>query len=478
MTAFMARAQEVSVVGTVPEELIPSLRPLLESGLKQAPELISSETLIELAEAARLSSGYAPMLPSISAGGSYGDTVTGIPGNSAGSSREKGTTGTVSVSQPVFRWGALVNQLQVQRISVLIAQKDYAQAYLAFVASIRRQYEALIIQKMSLVNSRLSLKMKQKTLDLATEGAKNGTVAPNGLAAVQLDFDGSELALEQQEQGYDFARRALARQVGVAAVPDDSIPSEIPTPKYSASLAAGLVADLMSHNAGNTFAVQEGKLKVDQAELNYKIQRVRLLPTLSLGASFGEGIQDTVSSGGVTQTKVITQAYALSAGWTIFDGLATRGAKRSALLQRRQAERALATTTETAMLSAQNAQKSVNFAWRQLQLSERQFAVATVAYNAANEDLRLGYISQDAANGNTVSYRSSEIGAERILVELVRFSFGGGCRSGHETNPRQLCPRKTVVRTFSSSSSSFLPSSRQARFTRFARSVTWRSWKR
>jgi outer membrane protein TolC len=407
------RAQETGVTGTLPEDLMPGLRPLIESGMRQAPDMIARDINISIAEAQRLYAGYGPMLPSLSGNAQYGEYETAIAnsaqnaGLTPGSQTTSKTLGSfyeVDLAQPIFRWGSLRNQLQVQKISVLLSEKDYVLGYLAFANSVRRQYEGLVITKIGLRNSRINLRIRQKAADLANDQLKAGIIAKTTATATQIDLDSTQLAYDRDAQGYDYARHALARLVGLRDIADDSIPLGIPPARYSPASSAALVADLLQTGARDTIQVQLSRLQLAQSDLQYKIARVGLMPNLSAHATINQYNQSQVLNGSVTQTALTNQQYYVRVDWNIFDGFQTRGHKREALLRRRQAERNLDQTTDQILNDAQNSQRGVDIAWRQLQLGERQFDVAHDSYNQQQADFKLGYISQDAADQNEFTY--------------------------------------------------------------------------
>jgi outer membrane protein TolC len=405
------RAQETGVTGTLPEDLMPGLRPLIESGMREAPDMIARDINISISEAQRLYAGYGPMLPSLSGNAQYGEYETSIANsaqNSApGSQTTSKTLGSfyeVDLYQPIFRWGSLRNQLQVQKISVLLSEKDFELGYMAFANSVRRQYEGLIVTKMGLRNSRMNLKIKQKAADLANDQLKAGIIAKTSATATQLDLDSTQLAYDRDAQGYDFARHALARQVGLRDIADDSIPLEIPPARYSSAVSAALVADLLQTGARDTIQVQQSRLQLAQSDLQYKIARVALRPNLSAHATINQYNQSQVLNGSVTQTALTNEQYYVRVDWNIFDGFQTRGHKREALLRRRQAERNLDQTTDQILNDAQNSQRGVDIAWRQLQLGERQFDVALDSYHQQQADFKLGYISKDDADRDELFY--------------------------------------------------------------------------
>ena len=398
------RAQQTGVTGTLPEDLMPGLRPLIESGMREAPDMISRDINISISEAQRLYAGYGPMLPSLSGNAQYGEYETAIANISQATSKTVGSFYEVDLAQPIFRWGSLRNQLDVQRISVLLSEKDFELGYLAFANSMRRQYAGLIVTKMGLRNSRLNLKIKQKAADLANDQLKAGIIAKTTATAAQIDLDSTQLAYDRDLQGYDYARHALARMAGLRDIADDSIPGEIPPARYSSAASAALVADLLQTGARDAIQVQQSRLQLTQSDLQYKIARVGLLPNLSAHATINQYNQSQVLNGMVTQTALTNEQFYVRVDWNIFDGFATRGHKREALLRRRQAEHNLDQTKDQVLSDAQNSQRGVDIAWRQLQFGERQFGVALDSYNQQQADFKLGYISNDAADQNEYLY--------------------------------------------------------------------------
>jgi len=402
-------AQETGVNGTLPEDLMPGLRPLIENGLSQAPEMITQGINISISEAQRLYNGYGPMLPNIGGNAQYGDYETSIANNPQATSRTLGSFYSVTLTQPVFRWGALRNQLEVQQIGVLLSEKNFTLGYLNFANSVRKQYEGLIISKMALRNSLLNLRIKQTAMDQAIVQLKAGAIPQTSFDSTKLDLDSTKVNFDRDSQAYDFARHALAREVGVKDIPDDSIPPGIPLPKYSAAASSRLVSELLQTGARNTIQFQQGKLQVAQSELLYKNARLGLMPNFSAQANIQEWNQTNVQNGSVTQNALLNEQVSLQVNWTIFDGFQTHGRKREALLRRRQAENDLEQTTDRILYEAQNSQRSVDIAWRQLQVTERSFEYSSYSNQQQQTELKLGNISQDAADLSQYNCNGAEI---------------------------------------------------------------------
>jgi len=404
----LSYAQEVAVNGTVPEDSIPQLKALIVHGLQQSPEMISRQLDIAVADAQRMYTGISPMLPSASAGGNYGVTRSGVGLSSLAAGAAVGTSYGVSVSQPLFHWGALKNQLQIQNISALIARKQYIQGYLGFIGTVRSQYLGLIEEKLRLRNILLDLDIRKKALTLAQDKLSKGLISSNEIAGPEIEYEAGSLNADRERLSYDFSRHALAHLVGVDEITDESIPLEIPLPSYSANTAKQLLSGLLSEHAASNLDIQIASLGVEQAKLNYKIYRVAQLPMVGLSAGLNQNNIVTVVGNSISQSFVLQEQYSIGVGWNIFDGFSTRNRKREALLRERQSEMALAKKTDEILSLAQNKERGVSFAWRALAINERRYAIVKGAYEQMSDELKIGNISEDTATSQKSGFYSMQ----------------------------------------------------------------------
>ena len=395
-----ARAQETGVTGTMPEDLLPGLGTILDTALKQSPSMIADELLVATSDAQRRIGGVAPLLPNVGGSIGYGKTVQAISGSSA-TSGESGLIYNASIGQPVFQWGALKNQLETQKVAELIQEKNYADGYRNFASKLRREYLALIVEKIDLRNAQYDLKLSQAALALARDKLQHGTISPTDITVPELDADEKQLAVDRAGEAYLFARRTLAHEVGLKDLADESIPLEIPKPKYSADAGEYLLAGLLRDGGRNILQAQIDELQIHQADLSYDIARVRLYPKFSANAGISQATNTTATPTSVQQTLVSTKSYYITANWTLFDGLATRWAKVQALDYKRYYERQLQIVTDSAMDQAENSRHNVDFAWRALALAERRWQMASGYLVHTRDELRLGNVSQDDVSAAT-----------------------------------------------------------------------------
>jgi len=370
--------------------------------------MIASALQVEVAEANRQQYGVAPLLPSLSGGAQYGDDIQSISGNSGATSRTNGLQYNIGISQPLFQWGALKNQLATEKALELINEKSYAEAYRNLTLLVRGKFLGVIIDKIGLRNARFALKLSQDALALASEKLKNGTIASGDMITPQMDADEKQLRFDRLEQTYAFDRRSLARAVGWKDIPDEAVPMEIPQPRYSAAAADEILADLLRDGARSTFQAQIDELNIRQNDLAYKIASVRLLPKFSATAGYQLENQAQASHTAIEQTTLANETYYIVGSWTLFDGFATRAAKRAAVSNRRYYERQLEIVTESTMDQAQNDRRTVDFGWRALGLAHRRWDLAHAQKQRTLDELKLGNVSPSEVDGATDALNQSE----------------------------------------------------------------------
>jgi len=409
------RATEPAVAGTMPEDYLPGLQGILDRALHQSPSMIAAELLVAVADAQRGMSGVAPLLPNIAVGPAYGKSVETVSGNSGASNGENGLVYSGTIRQNLFQWGRLKDQLEVQKTAELIAERNYAEAYRGFADTLRREYMALVVQGTDLRNARNQLDASRESLAVARDSLKRGAIAQSDIGPVELDADERQLGVDREDQAFAFARRTLARQVGMTDIPEASIPAGIPAPRYAPETANRLLAALMGDGARGTYQAQVASLNIRQADLNYRMARVQLLPQFFATAGISQQNNTYATAQSVQQTLVTNKSYYVNANWTLFDGLETHWAKVQALAYKRYWERQLEIATENALDQAENSRRGVDFAWRALQIADRLHAMADGYFHHVQSEFKLGNAPRDAfvAAGNSLYVSETALDSAR-----------------------------------------------------------------
>jgi outer membrane protein TolC len=407
--AVRAQESDPAVDGTLPEDYLPELKPLIDRALKESPDLIASELRVEVAEADKMQNGLSNLLPHVGSYVQYGVDSQAVSADSGNSTNNQGFIYDANASQPIFQWGALKNTLADKQIEVAISEKNYAEGYRGFIGALRNQYLGLVGQKIALRNLRLSRKIAQDALTLANQQLQSGALPSGAIAGPHLADDQAQLNVELAEQAYAVGRRDLARELARKEIADESIALDVPAPRFAPATAQALLAEFLSGGGRATAAVQLGALNVSHWDLQYRIAKVNLLPKLSVRAEINQQNQSTVVNNTVQQTFITSQQYYVVANWNIFDGFATRGQKRVAFYEKQVAEHDLKNVTDATLESAQNAEKALEFAWRQLAITDSQAQIAEGEYRQTEEAVQRGSApatTLDSARSTAYAYQT------------------------------------------------------------------------
>jgi outer membrane protein TolC len=400
------RAEAPSIQGTLPEDQLPGLRPLLKAAVDRSPSTILSS--INVAEQEAQKYVYASSLwPSVTGNIYYSildESVTG-----AASSTQKGLFYNFGITQPVFQWGAYKNSAAIGQLGVKIAQRQYADAYRLLAISIREQYLSLVGKQIGLRNVRYRQKIAEE--GFATYQAKfdAGSASQAELQSYQLVLEQAKLDADRAAEDFAYSKRVFTRLVGIDDLPDESIPLEIGHPEYSAPLADAVLAGFMADGVESTFQSQVYQMYMKQQDLNYSIAKVRLLPKVNASATYLLEDETNAYSGYISQVAVRETTYSIAATWTIFDGFAAHGSKLYALENKRYWERTRKTYIDSTIDSISNMRHQLGFSARALSLSEVRHALIGAEVKKVMDDLKLGYASPATVEASTMNLYGTDV---------------------------------------------------------------------
>ena len=385
------RAQPADVAGTMPEDYLPELKQVLATALQRSPETILRAFEVELSQA-RLQIERSAQLPQLRGNFNYGMTETATASNTSSKTRDNGFFYNFGLSQEVFHWGALKNKSDAARLNVLIQDRSYVQAYRDLSVMLRRAYLALVVEKARLRQGREALHLLDDDVAIAKAKKASGSISAAALASEELRLRESKLELDRAETEFAANRARFARLAGLPELPEDKLPAEIPRPAYSETRTAAMGAVLLRDHAKSTLEYEIYDLRVKEAELREKVEKVRLLP--KFGANIGYSLENTTNVNGniAEQRAVARQTIGIGGAWNIFDGFATRGAKREALAARRVIEQRRAIDIEELLQRAQKLQRDLQLDATQLELGDIHAGMAAEARRRAGGEAGFGLI--------------------------------------------------------------------------------------
>ena len=389
--AASLRAETPPVQGTLPEDYLPGLKPLLAVAVERSPNTILSSINLAQQEAQRYVYAYV-LWPSIAGNASYGINNDSVSGGTV--STERGLFYNVGLNQPVFQWMAYKNNAEIGALGVKIAQRQFAEAYRALAVQIREQYMYLISKKISLRNAHYRQKISEETLAAMQAKLGAGSASQADLQGYQIALQQAQLDTDRSAEDYSYAKRVFTRLVGIDDVDEESIPIELPHPEYSSPLADAVLAGFVADGAESAFQSEIYQMIVKQQDLNYAIAKVRLLPKINAAVTYSLADQTTAFGGQVSQVKVQTEAYSIAANWTIFDGFLTRGSKLGALATKRYYERTRQTFIDSTIDSVTYLRHQIGLSSRALALSELHNSLIAAEVKRITDDVKLGYASQ------------------------------------------------------------------------------------
>lgn len=390
----------------LPEDLIPALRPILVSALRQSPQMIEHNIDIAQAEGARIQNA-AGLLPSVSSTVQYGSDTTSAAGGFAAAS-SLGMQYSVSANQPIYHWGALKARAAYGRIGVKIAERQYAEAYRQLVVSLRSQFLALTAKKIALRNIEFALQQAEEAVTLADEKLKTKSISEGIVSSAKWTRDLTRLDRDRAVEDLENSRRLFLLSSGQTDLGVEAISDEVPRPSYAPEAVARLLQRFSQSAGEGVYAILNLRDSIKQAQIDYRIARVQLLPQLGLSAWVNQSTQTQMNGNSLDRYVTRSSNYDLVASWSIFDGFATRGAKLSALSRKRNLERSLRTSLDQIMVQASDEEKQLGFSWRSLEFAQQSRDAAEATIKILMEDVRLGRSSSVDVGPARQSFFQSE----------------------------------------------------------------------
>ncbi len=390
--SVLCRASETAeVAGTLPEDYLPGLKTILADALKRSPEMIARD-FERIIQDERFKMAKSARLPSAGGNFDYGVSQTATTSANSSQYRNTGAQYNFSLGQALWHWGAIKNEIEINRISVQVLRTDTARLYRDTAVNLRKAYLALIVQKAKVAYARESIGLVRAAVELATLKHKDGTISGAVFEGEKLRLREAELSLGRVTAEFESTRRSFARLAGMREISEEAIPSEIPPPAYHEPIAAALAAKTLRENARGTLEYTIYDMKLQQAILRQKIVATRLLPKFGFGVGYSLSNNTNVNGGTVSQEAVTQQRVAISGSWTFFDGFYTGAAKREAAVSRRGLEYSKTAAMEELLQTIQQLERTLKLDAEQLALADIRYGIATTAREVAAEGIKLGHL--------------------------------------------------------------------------------------
>lgn len=411
-----ASAQQVDPAQTLPETQMPFLDEALKTALQQSPQMIIRSLEITKAQAG-VTMGDKALYPILGASAKYAATRQSTTDSPATTSN--GFQYNIGVSYALYHWGEISNSSLVNRIGVEIAKKNYAQGYRDVVQLVRSQFLQLVMKKRAFELKRMQWERQKKRLEIDRLKAKQGSISQGDVSGSEVAFEESSIALDQIRLDYEEAKDGFMRICGRSTLEDAEIPNAIPEPKLTEKQQALMLEHFDKAALGeNVPSISLSKAYLKQADLRYRVERVRNWPKLDL--ALGNSLQNYTNFSGssVRQTATKESSAGVVINWDIFDGFYTRGAKLNALTQKRIAEYQLADAKVELDRKKKSCAEQFELSVRRLALREKLLGYSRGGFGYVKEELAAGRSSPEQVEQAQMDLFDAELKTMAVRAEV------------------------------------------------------------
>lgn len=375
----------------LPERSLAGLDAILRSASTQSPRMINRVLDLEIAENNRLQS-RAGLLPSLGAYYRHYETQD-ERADLVGQLDASKIYYDISITQPLFHWGERRNHARIGELQKLMAEGNHEEAYRGLAQELRQKYLWLIVSRQYVLRARHALQLARQAATLAEERLAKKEISDVQAFPIRLAVEQGQIALERSEFDHEMSRQSFARLAGLSSFADAAIPEEVPAIAAAGNAIDTLLASFLAQQEPATVQAVNLRHQLVIEDLNYKNQKTRLRPKISLVGGLNQ--DETSYTLNTAQKYRVTSLYAgFTVSWTLFDGFAAQAGTRNALARRRQAENDYADTVHRLGQQAQTQAKQLNFAARNMAITDRAYSSSEGNLRNKQEEFRRGLISE------------------------------------------------------------------------------------
>ena len=398
-TPETAAAQTSSTVLPVPENNYPALRQLLDAALVGAPRILAQKSQDAVAEGNRLVA-RSGLLPDVTAS-------MAVQGRNEERLRTAAATKTVpahdywkhnvstrsgyglNIAQPLYYWGALRNVARIGRLQEQVSVERTTDEYRSLVQDLRSRYLQAVILRVTRDRAVYFRQQQEKEATRLEAKLASNAVSRSQIRRQQLNVELAQLAEDRAQEDFRRYKLALARAAGLPNLDDTAIPDVVQPVGFDLAALQNLTKNFLGDVAGRAANLSILRHQIDIEKLNYRNAQVRLRPNVSLSAGYS---QDSQNYGNTDYNPYgVAALYAgVTVNWSIFDGFAAKGAKMSALARRRELERIYDATVRDIADNCQSRLKAVEFARRNMSISDRLLNASERAVDRAKSRVKDG----------------------------------------------------------------------------------------
>jgi len=400
----------------LPEKLLPQLEVILAAAVQQSPRMLNRALDLEIAENNRIQA-RAGLLPSLGGYASYFESRD-TRADLSGRLNVTKVAYNFSASQPLYYWGERRNSAKMGEIQASIAKGQYLDGYRVLAQTLRSDYMHLIVQKQVVKRGAAYAEFTRnqqakEEIRLAQKVISEFQIFPVRLAAEQ-----AQLIYERVQFDYEMAKLSFARLSGRPVLSDEAIPDAIPPATYPADTFDRMLATYLGQKELPSIEAVTMRKQLENQALNYANQKTRLSPKFNAVLGVSQDQQSFTIN--VAQKYRVNSIFAgVSANWTIFDSFASQAAMRTELARKRQMENDYKDLTERLAQQAQTQVKQVNFAARNMAITDRALVASEGNLKTKQEDFTRGVSTEDDVSLARITLIDAQVNAYNGRIDYL-----------------------------------------------------------
>lgn len=393
----------------LPETYFPALKSILSTAVSQSPRMVARNAENASAEGNRIVQ-RAGQLPSLTAWVQYYPWDWQDRRDLVNTTTATKLNYNLTFSQPIYHWGSLQNNTRIGELQLRMTQGQTADGYRILVQEIRSQYLSLIIKKAALARAHLSRQMAEDNFAVSQTKLEKKVISPADMFMPTLSRDQSLLVEDRVAEDYANAKSVFAKLCGMPVLSDDQIPDEIPDVSDPAPALEPILTAYTSQKDPDSFSLRYLGDQIAVEKLTYENINARLRPNLNFVA--GTSLDQQSYTTNIAQKYAVTDYFlGVQVNWSIFDGMATSGAKASSLARRRQLEQSYKSMSADLADAARSQYKQIGFSRRAMELSNRLLVGSTGALREKKADAARGLASETDVNTFQLQLQDTQINA-------------------------------------------------------------------
>ena len=297
---------------------------------------------------------------------------------------------SLTLSKTLYHWGALEANKDKGNLSLQMEELKTFEAYRTLALSVRKSYLNILIARKNIETSEKSLELYRKQLELEEKRFETGAASHIQVYDLTLRVNGAELDILKKENVMQDQIDVLARLVGVSSSDvERSLSKDIPKSESLDSAQIQALENFFDGGIEQSAALGQSAKAVEYYQKDLHIANQRRKP--KIGMSVGMTQYDLDERGTRRAEEIFYGGVSIS--WSIFDGSATRGYKRSAMAQVEQMKARFEDAKSSYRFNLERAQRLLDVNARILKRDEAALDIAIRHAKEAGQELDEGRIS-------------------------------------------------------------------------------------